>query len=176
MVTWWWNFIADSRLQRAFFCQPAKNWPRLKICTFAVLCFIGFLSFFLLSKIPEDEVSLHVLRISLWIRCWPNTKNTEHTEIPNIDVLLGQRALALLADEGLVDVGDDSASSNGRLDQGVQLLVSSDRQLQMPRRDPLHLQVLGGVACQLKHLNCEVNAKYAKLKIQDFRYEVCNRK
>ena len=50
-------------------------------------------------------------------------KNTEHTAIPNID-LLGQRALSLLADEGLVDVGDDSSAGNGGLDQRVQLLVS----------------------------------------------------
>ena len=38
--------------------------------------------------------------------------------------LLGGNSLALLADEGLVDVGDDSTSGNGGLDQGVQLLVS----------------------------------------------------
>lgn len=39
-------------------------------------------------------------------------------------VLLGGHTLALLADEGLVDVGDDSTSGNGGLDQCVQLLVS----------------------------------------------------
>ena len=33
-------------LLSAIFCQPAKNWPRLKICTFAVLCFIVFFLFF----------------------------------------------------------------------------------------------------------------------------------
>ena len=38
--------------------------------------------------------------------------------------LLGGHSLALLADEGLVDVGDDSTSGNGGLDQCVQLLVS----------------------------------------------------
>ena len=94
-------------------------------------------------------------------------KNTEHTKVPNID-LLGERALSLLADEGLVDVGDDSASSDGRLDQGVQLLVPPDGQLQMPRGDPLHLQVLGRVAGQLKHLVCGVNTKH-KTKIQVFQ-------
>ena len=36
----------------------------------------------------------------------------------------GDGALALLADEGLVNVWDDSTSGNGGLDQGVQLLVS----------------------------------------------------
>ena len=60
-----------------------------------------------------------------------------------------------------MDVGDDSAAGDGRLDQGVQLLVSSDGQLQMPRGDPLHLQILGRVAGQLKHLDIvEVNTKY----------------
>merc|ERR1712203_41919 len=45
---------------------------------------------------------------------------------------------------------------DGRLDQGVQLLVPPDGQLQMPRGDPLHLQVLGRIAGQLKHLSSEV--------------------
>ena len=70
--------------------------------------------------------------------------------------LLGQRALALLADERLVDVGDDSAAGDGRLDQGVQLLVPADGELQMPRGDPLHLEVLGGVAGELEYLGGEV--------------------
>ena len=51
-----------------------------------------------------------------------------------------------------MDVGDDSAARNGGLDQRVQLLVSPDGELEMPGGDPLHLQVLGGVAGQLKHL------------------------
>lgn len=61
-----------------------------------------------------------------------------------------------LVDEGLVDVGDDTAASNGGLDQCIQLLVSADGQLQMAGRDALHLQVLGGVSCQLQHLSGEV--------------------
>ena len=64
--------------------------------------------------------------------------------------------LALLADQGLVDVGDDTASSNGGLDQGVQLFVSPDGELQMPGGDPLHLQILGSVSCQLEDLSSEV--------------------
>ena len=71
--------------------------------------------------------------------------------------LLGQRpTLALLADQRLVDVRDDPASSNRCLDQRVQLLVSTDRQLEMSRGDPLHLQILGCVAGQLEHLGGEV--------------------
>ena len=55
-----------------------------------------------------------------------------------------------------MDVGDDAAPGDGRLDQGVELLVSTDGELQMPRGDPLHLQVLGGVAGQLEDLGGEV--------------------
>ena len=69
---------------------------------------------------------------------------------------LRQASLPLLADERLVDVRNDAAAGDGRLDQGVQLLVSPDRQLEMPGSDPLHLQVLGRIAGQLKHLRMVV--------------------
>ena len=55
-----------------------------------------------------------------------------------------------------MDVGDDAAAGDGRLDQGVQLLVTADGQLQMSRGDPLHLEVLGGVAGELEDLGGEV--------------------
>ena len=42
-----------------------------------------------------------------------------------------QSALALLADERLVDVGNDSTAGDGRLDQSVQLFISSDGQLKI---------------------------------------------
>ena len=61
-------------------------------------------------------------------------------------------ALTLLADERLVNVGDDTTSGNGCLDQGVQLLVTSDSQLQVAGGDTLHLQVLGCVTGQLENL------------------------
>ena len=67
-------------------------------------------------------------------------------------ILLLLGALALLADKGLVDMGDDSSAGDGGLDQGVQLLVSTDGQLQMAGSDTLHLQILGGVASQLQNL------------------------
>ena len=55
-----------------------------------------------------------------------------------------------------MDVGDDTSSSNGGLDQGVKLLVSADGELQMARGDALHLEILGGIACKLKHLGGQV--------------------
>ena len=42
-----------------------------------------------------------------------------------------------------------TSSSNCCLDEGVELLVSSDGQLEMTGSDPLYLEVLAAVACQL---------------------------
>lgn len=47
---------------------------------------------------------------------------------------------------------DDTTASDRGLDEAVQLLVSSDGQLQVPGSDTLHLQVLGRVAGQLEDL------------------------
>lgn len=56
------------------------------------------------------------------------------------------RLVLLLAlaglDEGLVDVRDDTTTSDGGLDECVQLLVTTDGQLQVTRRDALHLEIL----------------------------------
>ena len=52
-----------------------------------------------------------------------------------------------LEDECLVDMGNDSTAGNGCLDQGVELFVSSDCELQVSWCDSLHLQVLAGVSC-----------------------------
>ncbi len=52
-----------------------------------------------------------------------------HLSLPRANASLGLldgASLRLFADEGLVDVRDDAASGNGRLDQAVQLLVTSD--------------------------------------------------
>ena len=51
-----------------------------------------------------------------------------------------------------MDVRDDAAAGDGGLDEGVQLLVTSDGQLQVAGGDSLHLQVLGSIAGQLKNL------------------------
>lgn len=45
-----------------------------------------------------------------------------------------------------------TSSSDGGFDQRVQLLVAADGQLQVPGRDPLHLEILGRVPGQLQHL------------------------
>ena len=73
----------------------------------------------------------------------------------------GRRGLHLilggfLLEERLVNVRDDTASSDGGLDQGVQLLVSTDGELQVPRCDPLDSEILGGVSGELEYLCGEV--------------------
>ena len=55
-----------------------------------------------------------------------------------------------------MDVRDDTTASNGGLDQGVQLFVAADSQLQVARSDSLHLEVLACVASELEHLSGEV--------------------
>ena len=55
-----------------------------------------------------------------------------------------------------MNVRNDATSSDGCLDQSVQLLVSPDGQLEMSGCDPLHLEILTGVAGQLEDLGSEV--------------------
>lgn len=60
--------------------------------------------------------------------------------------------LSSLVDQTLVNMWNDTSSSNCSLDQCIQLLISSDGELQMPWCNSLHLQILGGVTSQLKNL------------------------
>lgn len=64
---------------------------------------------------------------------------------------------SLFPDQRLVDVWNDTSSSNRCLDQAVQLLVPTDRQLQVPWGDPLHLQIFTGVTRQLQNLHAKLN-------------------
>ena len=69
-------------------------------------------------------------------------------------LLLG--GLGGLVDEGLVDVGDDTTTGDGGLDKGVELLVTTDGELEMAGRDTLDLEVLAGVAGELEDLGGQV--------------------
>jgi len=64
--------------------------------------------------------------------------------------------LATLGQQWLVDVWDHTSSGNGSLDQWVQLLVSSDGQLQVSWSNSLDLEILGSVASKFEDLGCEV--------------------
>lgn len=61
-----------------------------------------------------------------------------------------------LHDEGLVDVRDNTTSSNGSLDESVELLVTSDGEQQVSGSDSLNLKILWGVSCKLKYLSSKV--------------------
>ena len=63
---------------------------------------------------------------------------------------------ALLADERLVDVRDDTTTGDGGLDERVELLVATDGELEVARCDALDLEVLGRVTGKLEHLGGEV--------------------
>ena len=47
----------------------------------------------------------------------------------------------------LVDVGQNTTACNGRADQDVEFLVTTNGELEVAGRDSLNLKVLGGVAC-----------------------------
>lgn len=66
------------------------------------------------------------------------------------------RLLVGLNDQGLVNVRDHTTSSNGSLDQSVQLFVTADSQLQMTRSYSLHLKVLASIACKFQDLSGQV--------------------
>ena len=51
---------------------------------------------------------------------------------------------------------DDSSSSNGGHDQSVELLISSDSELEMSGSNSLNLKVLRSVTGELKNLSGEV--------------------
>jgi hypothetical protein len=54
-----------------------------------------------------------------------------------------------LVDEGLVDVWDNTTTSNGSLDESVQLFVTSDSELQMSWCDSLILEYLTAEVLEL---------------------------
>ena len=64
--------------------------------------------------------------------------------------------VASLVDQRLVDVRDHASPGDRRLDQGVELFVAADGELEVARGDALDLEVLGGVACELEDLGGEV--------------------
>ncbi len=55
-----------------------------------------------------------------------------------------------------MDVGDHTTASDGGLDQGVELLVASDGELEVSRCDSFHLKVLASVSGELENLSGQV--------------------
>ena len=61
-----------------------------------------------------------------------------------------------LHDEGLVDVWDDTTSSNGCFDQSVELFVTSNGKLEMSWSNSLDLEIFWSVTSEFKNLSSEV--------------------
>lgn len=55
-----------------------------------------------------------------------------------------------------MNVGDDSTASDSGLDESVELLIASDRELQVSGSYSLHLKVFWGISSQLEDLSGQV--------------------
>ena len=59
-------------------------------------------------------------------------------------------------DESLVNVRNNTTTSNSRLNESVELFVATDCELQVARGYALDLEVFAGVTSELKNLSSEV--------------------
>ena len=69
------------------------------------------------------------------------------------------RSLSLLGgleDECLVNVGDHTTTSDGCLDESVELLITSNSELEVSGCDSFHLKILAGVSGELEDLSSQV--------------------
>lgn len=69
---------------------------------------------------------------------------------------LDSLALLLLLDlqqQRAVDVGQDTSERDGGTDEGVELLVTTDGELEMAGSDALDLEILGRVLCVLHEVS-----------------------
>ena len=65
-------------------------------------------------------------------------------------------SLGRLVDKRLVNVRDDTTTSNGGLDESIEFLVTSNGKLKMPGCDTLDLQILAGISSQLQDFSSEI--------------------
>lgn len=61
-----------------------------------------------------------------------------------------------LVHESLVDVRNNTTTSNRSLDESVQFLVTPDGELQVSRSDTLHLEILRSISSQLENFSGEI--------------------
>ena len=55
-----------------------------------------------------------------------------------------------------MNVGNDTTASDDSLDQGVELFVASDGQLEVSRSNSLHFEILASVSSELEDLSGQV--------------------
>ena len=53
-------------------------------------------------------------------------------------------------------MGNHTTASDGGLDQGIELLVAADGELEVTGSDSLHLEILAGVSGKLEYLSGEI--------------------
>jgi hypothetical protein len=58
--------------------------------------------------------------------------------------------------KSLVDMWDNTTTSDGSLDQSVKFFISSDSQLEMSWCDSLHFKILRSVSCEFENFSCQV--------------------
>jgi len=69
---------------------------------------------------------------------------------------LGLLSLGRFVNERLVNMGNNSSTSNGSLDQSIELLISADGKLKMPGCDTLYLEILTCVPGKFENFGSEV--------------------
>jgi len=77
----------------------------------------------------------------------------------NVHLYLCRLVLLLLLNlqqQSAVDVWQDTTKGDGGTDQSVELLVTTDGELQVAGSDTLDLEILGSVACKLEYLGGQV--------------------
>lgn len=73
------------------------------------------------------------------------------------DLILGLlSSFSTLVDERLVNVWDDTTTSNGSLDQGIQFFITPNSQLQVTWCDTFDLKILAGISGQFKNFGCQI--------------------
>lgn len=89
---------------------------------------------------------------------WPGTKFCSKWSCASTNEAKCSLALFLggFHNEGLVDMWDNTTTSDGSFDQSVKFFVTSDSQLKMSWRDSLHFKILRSVTCEFKNLSCKV--------------------
>ena len=58
--------------------------------------------------------------------------------------------------ESLVNMWNDTTTSNGSFDQSVKFFISSDSQLEMSWSDSLHFKILRSVSCEFENFGCQI--------------------
>lgn len=82
---------------------------------------------------------------------WPSIQ-----DFYSLQLRLALLLLLHLQEQSAVDAGQDTTEGDGGADEGVQLFVTTDGELQVTRGDTLDLQILSGVASKFQNFSSQV--------------------